>query len=61
MRWYDFMTLFWAALWSTALGVLAFGLSGRGVSEPEGWFMGGLAAASGAVMVCCWRIYKDPS
>jgi hypothetical protein len=58
VRFYDLMTLVWAALWGAAAGVVTYALAS---SDPEkAWVLGAIATMGMVLAVWFWRVFKDP-
>lgn len=57
MRFYDLMTIFWAAVWGVAVGWLILGLAD---DAPAALPLAVIGVVAMAVCVVFWRIFKDP-
>lgn len=61
MRFYDLMTLVWAALLAPTTGFAVYLLAGGPNGPGSAILLGGIATVGTAVLVFFWRMFKDPS
>lgn len=59
MRFYDFMTLVWAALLAPTTGYGVYLLAGGQQKQSHAVVLGGIATIGMAVFVFFWRMFKD--
>lgn len=59
MRFYDFMTLVWAAALAPTTGYGVFLLAGGYRNGEQAFVLGGIATIGMAVCVFFWRMFKD--
>lgn len=58
MRFYDFMTALWAALWAAIAAYATYSLADS--DQRAAVVLGAIAGFGMVVAVVCWRIFKDP-
>lgn len=59
MRFYDFMTLVWAAVLAPTTGFAVYLLAGGERTGASAIVLGGIATIGMAALVFFWRMFKD--